>query len=307
MDVLVSKAIIDYQNKFSAPENTHELIARVKEVMPLEESEYKLVNVQGNTSKFKACVKVNFKDHEEGIRNFIENYGIKNNETLRISKTKKGKDGKVDRKYFRCHHNTRHEGTKWPDQILASKPSKRFKNTNCPFSLIFKIDKNPDEMDFSSIIDMEWNHNHSVESLHSLSFKDIPASVVCHIKEMFASGLLPSAAYRELLRQIRSECKDDLEYHQRISDRSQAPRRKDFNDIYTEYKKECYGTGSLSDMFASLEERIKDLKIKDEEFTVEFQKFDEEIDQPFILVVITPLMKRVHKMVSICCKFYRGN
>ena len=91
MDELVSKAIIDYQNKFSAPENTHELIARVKEVMPLEESEYKLV--------------VNFKDHEEGIRNFIENYGIKNNETLRISKTKKGKDGKVDRKNFRCHHN----------------------------------------------------------------------------------------------------------------------------------------------------------------------------------------------------------
>ena len=36
------------------------------------------------------------------------------------------------------------------------------------------------------------------------------------IKEMYANGLLPGAAYRELLRQLRSECKDDLEYHHRL-------------------------------------------------------------------------------------------
>ena len=158
-----------------------------------------------------------------------------------------------------------------------------------------RIGRNPD---FCSTIDMEWNHNHSVQSLHSLSFKDVPASVISHIKEMFAGGLLPGAAYRELLRQLRSECKDDLEYHRRLSDRSQAPRRKDFNDIYTDFKKERFGTGSMSEMFSTLEERIKCLKQKDEEYIIEFQKFDESIDQPFILVVITPLMKRVHKLVS---------
>jgi hypothetical protein len=32
--------------------------------MPIEDSEYKLVAVQGNTSKFKASIKVNFKDKE---------------------------------------------------------------------------------------------------------------------------------------------------------------------------------------------------------------------------------------------------
>jgi hypothetical protein len=37
--------------------------------------------------------------------------------------------------------------------------------------------------------------------------------------------------------------------------------------------------------------------MKIEEYILEFQKFDESIDQPFILVVITPLMKRVHKLV----------
>ena len=69
---------------------------------------------------------------------------------------------------------------------------------------------------------------------------------------MFNSGLLPGAAYREFLRQLKSECKDDLEFHKRFSDRSQTPRRKDFNDIYTNFKKERFGTTSLSVMYQSI-------------------------------------------------------
>ena len=139
---------------------------------------------------------------------------------------------------------------------------------------------------------------HSVQSLHSLSFKDISDSVIRRIEGMFACRLLPGTAYRELLRQLRSECKDDLEY-QRLSDRSHAPWTKDFNDIYTEYKKEYFGSGSLSNMFSTLEERIKSLQEKDEDYIIKFQQFDEAINQPFILVVITPVMKRVHKLVNI--------
>ena len=118
---------------------------------------------------------------------------------------------------------------------------------------------------------------------------------------MFARGLLPGAAYREMMRQLRSECNDDLDYHRRLSDRSQAPRRKDFNNIYTEFKKERFGTGSLSEMFSTLKERVKSLKEKekDQDYTIECQEFDESIDQLFILVIITPLMKRVHRMVCI--------
>ena len=49
---------------------------------------YKIVNVEGNTSKFKASIKVGFKS-EEDIIAFIKNYAIKSNETLRVSKTRK--------------------------------------------------------------------------------------------------------------------------------------------------------------------------------------------------------------------------
>jgi hypothetical protein len=119
------------------------------------------------------------------------------------------------------------------------------------------------------------------------------------IKQMFASGLLPGVAYREFLRQLRSECKDELEYHQRLADRSIAPRRQDFNDIYSEFKRERFGTGNMSDMFSALEERIECLQQKDQDYTIKYQKFDEEIDQPFIVAIVTRLMKRVHKLVSV--------
>lgn len=300
MEDLLRDAIANLQTSFSGPENTQELLSRVKTIIPIEENQYKISSVQGNTGKFKATIKTTF-HNEEDIAMFIQNYGIKNNETLRVTKARKasGNGEYTLIKYFRCHHHTRYEATMCPAQILSSKPSKRFKNTNCPFSLVVRLGKRVEvEEDYNSSIDVEWNHNHSVDSLHSLSFKDIPTSVTNTITQMYVSGLLPGAAHREFLRQLRSECKDDLEYHRRLSDRSEAPRREDFNRIYSDFKEERFGTGSISDMFSALEERIKDLKEKDAEYTIEYQKFDETINQPFIMVVITPLMKRVHKLVS---------
>ena len=276
MDDLLRVAL--EETSFLSPENdnTEELLARVKSIIPLEENKYKPIAVQGDSGKFKATIRTTFRN-EEDIAMFIQNYGLKNNETLRITKRREAseKGEYILTKYYRCHHNTRYEPTMCPAEILASKPAKRFKNTNCPFSLVVRLRKDVDA-EYNSIIEIEWNHNHSVDSLHSLSFKDIPTSVTNTITKMYSSGLLPGAAYREFLRQLRSECKDNLEYHRRLSDRSEAPRREDFNRIYSDFKQECFGTGSMSDMFATLEERIKDLKEKDAEYTIEYQKFDEE-------------------------------
>ena len=172
MDDILLQALSDFQNGFPGEKNTCELFSRVSEVMPMNTENYTIVNVEGTTSKFKASIKVGFKSKEDIVA-FIKNYAIKNNETLRVvSKTRKAQcSSHVLVKYFRCHHKTRHEGTKFPDQILASDPNKRFKNTNCPYSMVVRIGKACDGEELCSVIDIEWNHNHSVQSLHSLSFK----------------------------------------------------------------------------------------------------------------------------------------
>ncbi len=142
--------------------NTNDLVNRVKEILPINSSEYKILNVEGTNTKFKARVKANLKS-EADVDLFI-NYGQKNNETLRILKTKKSVNENANTlvKYFRCHHNTRHEATKRPGEVLASKPTWRFKNTNCPFSMVVRISRDAEHEDFPSTIYVEWSHNHSV-------------------------------------------------------------------------------------------------------------------------------------------------
>ena len=117
--------------------------------------------MHGDSGKFKATIRTTFRN-EEDIAMFIQNYGLKNNETLRIKKRRKAtKKGEyILLKYYRCHHNTRYEPTMCPPEILVSKPAKRFKNTNCPFSRVVRLGKDVDA-EYNSIIEIEWNHNHS--------------------------------------------------------------------------------------------------------------------------------------------------
>ena len=76
MDDILLQALSDFQNGISGEKNTCELFSRVSEVMPMNTENYKIVIVEGTTSKFKASIKVGFKS-EEDIIAFIKNYAIK--------------------------------------------------------------------------------------------------------------------------------------------------------------------------------------------------------------------------------------
>ena len=56
MDDILLQALSDFQNGFSGEKNTCELFSRVSEVMPMNTENYKIVNVEGTTSKFKASI-----------------------------------------------------------------------------------------------------------------------------------------------------------------------------------------------------------------------------------------------------------
>ena len=76
MDDILLQALSDFQNGFSGEKKTCELFSRVSKVMPMNTENYKIVNVEGTTSKFKASIKVGFKSQEDIIA-FIKNYAIK--------------------------------------------------------------------------------------------------------------------------------------------------------------------------------------------------------------------------------------
>ena len=99
------------------------------------------------------------------------------------------------------------------------------------------------------------------------------------------------------MHQLRSECENDLEYQEKLADRSIIPRKPDFNRLYSLFTKEKYGASNLESMYEKLEEKINYLKEQSEDYSFLLQKYNQENNEPFILVVVTPLMKRVHQMV----------
>ena len=248
---------LDFSNfQFTGGENTEELFASARELLPLKDDQFKIVSVRGKTNSFKAEVLSSIKTVEE-IHAFIENYKIQNDETLRSrTATKLGaKSDYVLSLYYRCHHRTTHVKSYNPVETLKRNPSKRMKNTDCPFSLSFKILKIPAN-GMSCNISLQWNHNHPVNSLQALSFKDIPAHIRDEITDMYHRQYTPGLAYREFVKNIMSRSKDDLEFHKFLADRSIAPRRRDFNKFYKDFKDERFGAKDLKSMLEKLGEKV---------------------------------------------------
>ena len=70
---------------------------------------------------------------------------------------------------YRCHHDTRYKGPREVDVALDKNPLKRFRKTNCPFQITFKVLKD-NVNTFSCNVLIEHCHNHAVSSLEHLIF-----------------------------------------------------------------------------------------------------------------------------------------
>ena len=159
----------DNLRTFAVGENTEELFCSAKELLPLDSNDYKISVVKGNASCFRAEVKLKLRSSEDIVK-FVADYSLLNEETL-TKKTPKKYSGKGKYTYviyYRCQHWTTHCSSYNPKAILTKRPSKRIKNTDCPFSLNFKILRDGEfESDLCCAMVLEWNHNYPVKSLQA--------------------------------------------------------------------------------------------------------------------------------------------
>ena len=65
--------------------------------------------------------------------------------------------------------------------------------------------------------------------------------------------MTPGLAYRELLQEIKQISANDVELHRNLADRSKMPRRRDFNNLFTEFHRKQFGTKNIEAMFKNLE------------------------------------------------------
>ncbi|XP_066927559.1 uncharacterized protein [Clytia hemisphaerica] len=297
-----SDVLSEIRGQFNSTSNTEELVAAVNEHIQIKK---KTIDVKGNPLKFKARIEC-FLETDEDVANFIKLYNTDTKQTLRTLTPRTPGKGSPYKKilYYRCQHRTRNQSTMNISELSQKKVGRRVQNTNCPFNLSVSLLKSFDQNEPSSIIDIEHNHNHSVSCLQSLTFRDISEETAGKVKQLFERGLTPGLAYRELIQDIKVKSRDDLEFHTNMADRSQMPRRNDFNNLYTQFHREKFGTEDIEaiiyinfSFFYSFTERISCFGNENPDYLIKLQKFNAEDNTPLILCLISPLMQRVHEKV----------
>lgn len=227
----------------------------------------------------------------DNLVNWLTEFETINNVSLKIKTKKKQTAGYVVQNYYRCHHNTRRwSPSKDPQRKLKVNPSARVKNTNCPFQMIVKID-----VKGQCYVDVEWEHNHSVETLEASNFRDLSFECIEKVNKLYESGHTPSTTRQQYLKELRTTCIDELTYHEKKADRSVTPRKRDFNHLCRKFGEEKFG-GKGPLMFEKLEEKLQDYKKSHPGATVNHQLYEGD-ETPLIIAIVSPLMKRVHKEI----------
>ena len=85
---------------------------------------------------------------------------------------------------YRCHHDTRYEGTREADTVFDKNLFKLFRNTNCPFQITFKVLKD-NVNTLSCNVFIEHCHNHAVNSPEALSSRSFLHKLIWKLKHYF--------------------------------------------------------------------------------------------------------------------------
>ena len=115
--------------------------------------------------------------------------------------------------------------------------------------------------------------------------KDISEETKARICNFFESGLLASATYKELMKQLRSDCHNEQEYEMKLADRPIIPRKSDINRLYGQFTKKMFGSCNIESMFIKLEKRIEELLELSEDYTFQFIQYNKSDGQPLIYSV----------------------
>ena len=116
-------------------------------------------------------------------------------------------------------------------------------------------------------------------------------------RNYFQHGYTPSLAYKQLLKDLRCECENEDNFVLKKADRSVCPRRGDFNNMYTDYCKTKYGGKNGDAMFENMVDRLKKYVDANTSAEMTYQIYNRDDDVPLIVVIVTPLMARVHSQV----------
>ena len=180
------------------------------------------------------------------------------------------------------------------------------KDIDCPASINFRLETpaskdfsaREDKVNFPLWLEINFQHNHSLTRADYLRFLTVSESTKHDFDEMFRQGLTPAAAHAELRRKLKIDYPNT--WPMVCADRSRFPNiiwvyywHRTFMDREFGSRDGCDVVKKAEDLIAEFNKKCKEDVGGEEDFAAIAQTEDGQT----AIVIVDPLMRRVHKNV----------
>ncbi|CAG8842210.1 21837_t:CDS:2, partial [Gigaspora margarita] len=172
--------------------------------------------------------------------------------------------------------------------------STRKRDTKCPAILSIQLRNILDT--YPCIISLTFHHNHPLVSSHSLSFRPICNETKEVFFKLFHNGHGPASAYHTYIEEIQLKYENNEEV---LADRAICPNKHDVYYLHKKFLNQSIGARNGKEMFNRLTKEIEEFNANEKGYAW-MQPYiaptNADPGQPFILVIVTNLMKRCHSL-----------
>ena len=227
-----------------------------------------------DTPNFEATVRINISDKQQADK-WLQDFMTRSKCTYRVTKSTNPAMKRVLAKYvMHCQHFRK---ALTPKQVQAKFRAAtnrkknplvsgiRNKKTNCPSRLTLTINVPPKaktnpylSSHMMGLLKLDFCHNHSVHSAHTLSFQPISEATKEQIFNLFSKGHSAASARTALETELVLKCTEQGTEVQRVlADRSLNPTVQDYSRLYSKWRDSEMGQENGPSMFAQLEKEIE--------------------------------------------------
>ena len=205
--------------------------------------------------------------------------------------------------------------------------STRDKKTGCPSTLSATVLARGSTLKYPQypcFVKLSFNHNHPLDSGHALSFRPVSVATKDAYMHLFENGNSAYSARHEYVRYLQLEHDGKTDIQRLLADRSTNPNVQDVQRLFRKWRQSTVGAENGKAMFEKLEDEVErynktvaadggrayiqrytvNMEAKQDRYS-ESQEHayskpkavQQQVEKPFILAIITPLMARAHRFV----------
>ncbi|XP_050516231.1 uncharacterized protein LOC126891098 [Diabrotica virgifera virgifera] len=242
-----------------------------------------------NDSQYSVELKTNFSgDCESACNDWLRKYSTETKTDWIVNRTYPKLTRIAFRKDFVCHHSKRNKS------IDTSRLRNR--NFDCSASLVVRVRKNTVDTTkrdvlmkevFNAIIKIEAHHNHAVHVAEAYSYLRMSEDTKADFLKYFNEGLTPAAAkiYHETCLIASSSEEEDVT--KMLADGHINPLDRSIYHFYDMWRSNHFGDRTKESMIEVI--KNKNAYYTENNITVTIK------EDPFIVCIVTPLMKRAHQ------------